>query len=175
VAAEFGSLIVHTGNGKGKTTAAVGLAVRAAGRGLRVAFAQFVKDDTPTGERIALARFSDLIDLFALGEGPSWKTRDPARDAEVAREGWKTAAALVADDVHDMVILDELNIVLRKGYLPLTEVLDVLRNRPAGKHVVVTGRGAPDALIEIADLVTEMREVKHPYHSGVPARAGVEF
>lgn len=175
MAKDTGSLIVHTGNGKGKTTAAVGLAVRAAGQGLRVAFAQFVKNDTPTGERNALSRFPDLIDLFALGEGPSWRTRDPARDAATARTGWETAAALVADEVHDMVILDELNIVLKKGYLPLAEVIEALRSRPEGKHVVVTGRGAPDELIDAADLVTEMREVKHPYRSGVAARPGVEF
>lgn len=173
--ADRGSLIVHTGNGKGKTTAAVGLAARAAGQGLRVAFAQFVKDDAPTGERTALSRFPDLIDLFALGRGPSWRTRDPVRDAEVAREGWRFAAGLVGDAVHALVVLDELNIVLSKGYLPLDEVLETLRNRPVGKHVVVTGRGAPDALIEIADLVTEMREVKHPFRLGVPARPGIEF
>jgi cob(I)alamin adenosyltransferase len=172
---EKGLLIVHTGKGKGKSTAAFGMVFRALGNGMKVGIVQFVKGKWQTGERLALEKFGDRVTMHTMGEGFTWETQDRARDIAAARAAWQKAEALVADREHELVLLDELNIVLRYEYLDLGEVLAVLKARPAMKHVVVTGRNARDELIEAADLVTAMEQVKHPFRSGVKAQRGIEF
>ena len=172
---EKGLLIVHTGKGKGKSTAAFGLVFRALGNGMKVGIVQFVKGRWQTGERAALEKFGDQVTINTMGEGFTWETQDRARDIAAARGAWEKAETLVMDDEHRLVVLDELNIVLRYDYLDLPEVLEVLQARPALKHVVVTGRNARDELIEAADLVTEMEQIKHPFRSGVKAQMGIEF
>jgi cob(I)alamin adenosyltransferase len=172
---EKGLLIVHTGAGKGKTTAAFGMAIRTIGHGMRVGIVQFVKGAMKTGERAVFDAFPDLVTFRAMGEGFTWDTQDRARDVAVARAAWDEVARMVADPSYAMVIADELNIVLRYDYLPVADVLAVAAARPAMTHLVVTGRNAPAALIEAADLVTEMTQVKHPFRGGVKAQPGVEF
>jgi cob(I)alamin adenosyltransferase len=172
---ERGLLIVHTGKGKGKSTAAFGMVFRAIGHGFPVGIVQFVKGAWGTGERDVLEKFPELVTIKAMGEGFTWDTQDRQRDLAAARAAWEEAKRMIADHGHKMVLLDELNIVLRYDYLPLDEDLEVLRNKPRDLHVIVTGRNAKDELIEIADLVTEMTEIKHPFRSGVKAQAGVEF
>ena len=172
---ERGLVIVHTGKGKGKSTAAMGMAMRCVGHGMRVAIVQFVKGVWETGERDVLAAFPDLVTIRAMGEGFSWETQDRQRDLAAARAAWDAAKDLMADPSYKMIILDELNIVLRYGNLPLDEVVETLRNKPDDLHIVVTGRNAKDELIEVADLVTEMTQVKHPFRAGVKAQAGIEF
>ncbi|HQY73437.1 MAG TPA: cob(I)yrinic acid a,c-diamide adenosyltransferase [Aestuariivirga sp.] len=172
---ERGLLIVHTGKGKGKSTAAFGMVFRHIGHGLRAGVIQFVKGAWGTGERTVLEKFPELVTIKAMGEGFTWETQDITRDIAHARAGWEEAKRMIADPSYKMVMLDELNIVLRYDYLPLAEVLEVLKNRPADKHIVVTGRNAKEELIEIADLVTEMELIKHPFRSGVKAQAGIEF
>ncbi len=172
---EKGLLIVHTGKGKGKTTAAMGLALRALGHGHKVGLVQFVKGAWASGERDALARFDDLITVKVMGEGFTWETQDRDRDIAAAGAAWQAALDMLADPSYRLVILDELNIVLRYDYLPLAEVLAGLSTRPPDQHVVVTGRNAPPALIEAADLVTEMTLVKHPFRAGIKAQPGIEF
>ena len=172
---EKGLLIVHTGKGKGKSTAAMGLAVRAIGNGMKVGIVQFVKGVWATGERDVLDRFPELCTIKAMGEGFTWDTQDRQRDIAAARAAWEYAKQLMADPSYRMVILDELNIVLRYDYIPLDDVLEALRNKPNDLHVVVTGRNAKEPLIEMADLVTEMTQVKHPFRSGVKAQIGIEF
>ena len=172
---ERGLLIVHTGKGKGKSTAAFGMVFRCIGHGMKAGVIQFVKGAWGTGERTVLEKFPELVTIKAMGEGFTWETQDIERDMAHARAGWEEAKRLIADPSYKMVMLDELNIVLRYDYLPLQEVLEVLRNKPADKHVVVTGRNAKEELIEIADLVTEMELIKHPFRSGVKAQAGIEF
>jgi len=172
---ERGLLIVHTGKGKGKTTAAMGLAMRCVGHGMKVGIVQFVKGVWHTGERDVLAEFPDLCVIRAMGEGFTWDTQDRQRDLAAAARAWETAKEMMADPSYRMVILDELNIVLRYDYLPLEEVLEALKSKPRNLHVVVTGRNAKEELIEAADLVTEMTQVKHPFRSGVKAQVGVEF
>jgi cob(I)alamin adenosyltransferase len=172
---EKGLLIVHTGKGKGKSTAAFGLVFRALGNGMKVGIVQFVKGKWQTGERAALDKFGDQVTIYTMGEGFTWETQDRARDIAAAKAAWEKAKLLVMDDVHQLVVLDELNIVLRYDYLDVQEVLGVLMTRPAMKHVVVTGRNAKGELIEAADLVTEMEQVKHPFRSGVKAQRGIEF
>jgi cob(I)alamin adenosyltransferase len=172
---EKGLIIVHTGTGKGKSTAAFGLALRALGNGFRVGIVQFVKGKWQTGERDILARFPEQVTMKAMGEGFTWDTQDRARDIAAARAAWEEAKRMIADTSYRMVILDELNIVLRYDYLPIGEVLDTLGTKPKDTHVVITGRNAKPELIEAADLVTEMTLVKHPFRSGVKAQAGIEF
>jgi cob(I)alamin adenosyltransferase len=172
---EKGLLIVHTGKGKGKSTAAFGMVFRALGHGFRVGVVQFVKGVWQTGERVILDRFPDQVTMKAMGEGFTWETQDRARDVAAARKAWEEAKAMIADPSYRMVLLDELNIVLRYDYLPLDEVVETLASRPPNTHVIVTGRNAKDEIIEIADLVTEMEFVKHPFRSGVKAQAGIEF
>jgi cob(I)alamin adenosyltransferase len=172
---ERGLLIVHTGKGKGKSTAAFGLVLRCLGHGLRVGIVQFVKGVWTTGERRALERFGELVTCRAMGEGFTWDTQDRARDIAAARQAWETAKAMIADPSYRLVLLDELNIVLRYDYLPLDEVVAVLLAKPRDLHIVVTGRNARHDLIEAADLVTEMTLVKHPFRSGVKAQIGIEF
>ena len=172
---ERGLLIVHTGTGKGKSTAAFGMVLRCIGHGMRVGVVQFVKGAWSSGERDVLALFPDLITCRAMGEGFTWDTQDRARDIAAGRAAWEVAKQMLADQSYRMVLLDELNIVLRYGYLPLDEVMVVLTSKPRDLHVVVTGRNAPAELIEAADLVTEMVLVKHPFRAGVKAQPGIEF
>ncbi len=172
---EKGLIIVHTGKGKGKSTAAMGLAVRAIGNGMRVGIVQFVKGVWKTGERDVLEQFPDLCTIKAMGEGFTWDTQDRQRDIDAAHAAWDLAMAMMDDLSYKMVILDELNIVLRYEYLPLDDVVDVLNRKRKDLHVVVTGRNAKEPLLEIADLVTEMEQVKHPFRSGVKAQVGIEF
>jgi cob(I)alamin adenosyltransferase len=172
---ERGLLVVHTGAGKGKTTAAFGMVLRCIGHGMRVGIVQFVKGAWGTGERTVLARFPDLVTCRAMGEGFTWDTKDRARDITAASAAWELAQAMIADPAYRLVLLDELNIVLRYGYLPVGDVVAALRAKPRDLHVVVTGRNAPPELIEAADLVTEMTLVKHPFRAGVKAQAGIEF
>ena len=172
---ERGLVIVHTGTGKGKSTAAFGLVLRCLGHGMRVGIVQFVKGAWATGERSVLARFPDLVTMRAMGEGFTWETQDRARDIAAARGAWEAAKAMLADPAYRLILLDELNIVLRYDYLPVEEVVTALKGKPRDLHVVVTGRNAKPELIEIADLVTEMKLVKHPFRAGVKAQAGIEF
>ena len=173
---EKGLLIVHTGKGKGKTTAAFGMAVRAIGHGMKVGIVQFVKGAMATGEKAVFDAFPDSIEFKPMGEGFTWNTQDRARDIAVTREAWEEVKRMIADPSYQLVIADELNIVLRYDYLPLEEVLEALAGRPERTHVVITGRNAPEALIGAADLVTEMTQVKHPFREqGVKAQAGIEF
>jgi len=172
---EKGLLIVHTGKGKGKSTAAMGLAVRAIGHGMKVGIVQFVKGVWETGERDVLEKFPDLVTIKAMGEGFSWDTQDRQRDIAAAEAAWQTSKEMIADPAYRLVILDELNIPLRYGNLDIDDVVDTLTNKPEDLHVVVTGRNAKDELIEAADLVTEMTQVKHPFRSGVKAQKGIEF
>ena len=172
---EKGLLIVHTGKGKGKSTAAFGMVMRCVGHGLRTGIVQFVKGRWDTGERSVLGRFPDLVTFKAMGEGFTWETQDRARDIAAARAAWTQAQAMIADPSYRMVLLDELNIVLRYDYLAVAEVVAALTARRPDLHVVVTGRNAPDDLIAAADLVTEMTLVKHPFREGVKAQAGIEF
>lgn len=172
---ERGLLIVHTGTGKGKSTAAFGMAMRAIGHGMRVGIVQFVKGAWTSGERVVLDRFPDQVTIEVLGEGFTWDTQDRQRDLAAARAAWEASIEMISDPRYDLVILDELNIVLRYDYLALEDVLAVLRDKPRDLHVVVTGRNAKPELIELADLVTEMTLVKHPFRSGVKAQKGIEF
>lgn len=173
---EKGLLIVHTGTGKGKSTAAFGMVFRGLAHGFRIGVVQFVKGKWSTGERDILEKFPDQVTINALGDGFTWDTQDRQRDLAAARIAWDSAKALIADPEIKMVLLDELNICLRYDYLPLDEVIETLRDRPAGKHVIVTGRNAKDELIAIADLVTEMTLVKHPFREqGIKAQPGIEF
>ena len=172
---ERGLLIVHTGKGKGKSTAAFGMVFRALGHGFRIGVVQFVKGAWGTGERDVLEKFPEQVTIKAMGEGFTWDVADRQRDIAAARAAWDAARAMIADETYDMVLLDELNIVLRYDYLPLDEVIATLRTKPHDTHVIVTGRNAKDELIEIADLVTEMTEIKHPFRAGVKAQKGIEF
>ncbi len=172
---EKGLLIVHTGKGKGKTSAALGMVVRAIGHGMKVGVVQFVKGAMTTGEKTVFDAFPDQVEFKQMGEGFTWDTQDRARDVAAARTAWDEVRRMIADPAYHMVLADELNIVLRYDYLPLDEVLAVLTARDAMKHVIVTGRNAPDALIDAADLVTDMTMIKHPFRSGVKAQAGIEF
>jgi cob(I)alamin adenosyltransferase len=172
---ERGLVIVHTGAGKGKSTAAFGMVLRCIGHGMRVGIVQFVKGAWGTGERTVLAGFPELVTCRAMGEGFTWDTQDRARDIAAARAAWALAQEMIADPSYRLVLLDELNIVLRYDYLPVDDVIAALRSKPRDLHVVVTGRNARPELIEIADLVTEMTLVKHPFRAGVKAQAGIEF
>jgi len=177
---EKGLLIVHTGKGKGKSTAAFGLAMRAVGNGMKVGIVQFVKGKWETGERQVLERFPDQVVIRTMGEGFTWETQDRARDIRAARAAWATvldmlAACRAEPPAFDMLVLDELNIVLRYDYLEIAQVLEALLSRPERLHVVATGRNAKPELIEAADLVTEMTMVKHPFQAGVKAQRGIEF
>jgi cob(I)alamin adenosyltransferase len=172
---EKGLLIVHTGTGKGKSTAAFGLALRMLGRGHRVGVVQFIKGAWHSAERDALARFDEQLVWHTMGEGFTWETQDRARDVAAAERAWSKARELIADPSFALVILDELNIALRYDYLDLNAVIEVLRMRRDGLHVVVTGRNAKPELIAAADLVTEMTLVKHHFAAGVKAQAGIEF
>ena len=170
-----GVMVVHTGAGKGKSTAAFGMALRCVGHGMKVGVVQFIKGAMDTAERDVLARFPEQVTFKAMGEGFTWETQDRERDIVAARRAFEAAKEWLADPDYGMVILDEINVVLRYGYLPVEEVLDALAARPTHQHVVLTGRNALDEVIEKADLVTEMKLVKHPFRAGIKAQPGVEF
>lgn len=172
---ERGLLIVYTGAGKGKTTAALGMALRCIGHGLKVAVVQFIKGAIDTAEERALKSFGDRVTFLRMGEGYTWETQDRERDAQCAQQAWAEACGFLRDPSYAMVILDEFNIALKYDYVRLEDVLPALRARPPMQHVVITGRGATEALIEEADLVTEMKQVKHPFRKGIKAQPGVEF
>ena len=173
---EKGLLIVNTGPGKGKSTAAFGLILRALGHGWRIGVVQFIKGAWSTGERKALEAFGDQVSWHSMGEGFTWETQDRARDVAAAGTAWEKAKELIRDERNSMVLLDEINIALRYDYLDINEVVEFLKNeKPYMTHVVLTGRNAKDELIEIADLVTEMELIKHPFRSGIKGQPGVEF
>ncbi len=172
---EKGLVIVHTGKGKGKSTAGFGMVFRALGHGMKIGVVQFVKGMRDTGERHVLEKFPDQVTISAVGEGFTWETQDRARDIAMARDAWEQAKTMILDERYDIVLCDELNIVLRYDYLSVEEVIEVLKAKPAMKHVIITGRNAKDELIEAADLVTEMEMIKHPFRSGVKAQKGIEF
>lgn len=171
---ERGIIIVHTGNGKGKSSSAFGMVARALGHDMRVGVVQFIKGSFSTGEETFFRRFPE-VDYNVMGEGYTWNTQDRERDVATARKAWDKAVSMLQDPAFDLVILDEMNIVLKMQYVPLQEVIEVLQARPPMQHVVLTGRGAPEGLIEVADTVTEMREIKHAYKAGVMAQKGVEL
>ncbi len=173
---EKGLMIVHTGNGKGKTTAALGMVLRSLGHGYRVAIVQFIKGAWEPAEKAALSHWADQIEFHALGEGFTWETQDRQRDIQKAREAWETALKFIQNPEFKLVLLDEINVALKLGYLQVEEVLAGLTHKPTDSHVILTGRGAPAPLIERADLVTEMTLVKHPFREqGVKAQPGIEF
>ena len=169
-----GVLVVNTGNGKGKSSSAFGMVARALGHGMRVAVVQFIKGSFATGEESFFRRFPEL-EYHVMGEGFTWETQDPDLDRRAAMAAWERAAGFLADPAFQLVVLDELDIALKLGLVPLEPVLAALRTRPPHQHVVVTGRGAPRELIEIADTVTEMRPVKHAFDAGIMAQKGIEL
>jgi cob(I)alamin adenosyltransferase len=170
-----GLLIVNTGNGKGKTTAALGQAFRAVGHGFRVCFLQFLKGSWKYGELEAAKRFEDLMEIRALGRGFTWKSEDLNEDIQSARDAWDLAKQVIASGKFKMVVLDELTYLITYGMVAEEDILNTLRNRPPELHIVVTGRDASPGLIELADLVTEMNEIKHPFRNGIKAQRGIEF
>jgi cob(I)alamin adenosyltransferase len=172
---EKGLLIVHTGKGKGKSTAAFGLMLRALGRGFRCGVVQFGKGAWQSGERTAIERFGDQVEWHTLGEGFTWETQDRARDIAAAERAWAAAAKMMADPAIRLIVLDELNISLRYEHLDIAAVVAALQARRRDLHIVVTGRNAKPELIEAADLVTEMTPVKHHFAAGVKAQEGIEF
>jgi cob(I)alamin adenosyltransferase len=166
-------LWVNTGNGKGKSTAAFGLALRAIGQGLTVSIIQFIKGKWKTGEREAARRLG--LELTPMGKGFTWESKNLEEDKAMMRRAWAAASEKILSGRYDLIILDELNYVLGYGYIAVDEVVQVLRSRPPHVHVVLTGRNAPDEIMAMADGVTEMRDVKHPYRSGIPAQKGIDF
>ncbi len=172
---EKGLLIVHTGAGKGKTTAALGMALRCLGHGWRVAMVQFIKGAIDTAEERALKSFGEQVAFHRVGEGFTWVTQDRERDIHCAEQGWEQAKEYLHNQEYAMVILDELNIALHHDYLSISKILADLEARPPMQHVVITGRGAKQELMDAADLVTDMRLIKHPFRQGIKAQPGVEF
>ena len=170
-----GLLVVHTGKGKGKSTAAFGMVCRGIGHGMRVGIVQFVKGKWESGEKKVLEAFTDQVTIHTMGEGFTWDTQDLDRDIAAAQAAWNQAKVMMADPSYSMVLMDELNIVLRYDYLPIDEVVETLKSKREELHVIVTGRNAKEPLIEAADLVTEMTMIKHPFRSGFKAQAGIEF
>lgn len=172
---EKGLIIVHTGSGKGKSTAAFGMCLRAIHHGLRVGVVQYVKGPIASGEVEVFKSFGDAVEWHRMGEGFSWITQDEELDRKAAEAAWEKSLDLMARPEIGMVVLDEINVALRRGQLPLEAVLEALREKREMLHVVLTGRGAKPELQEMADLVTEMKMVKHPYRAGIKAQKGVEF
>lgn len=172
---ERGLLIVHTGNGKGKSSSAFGMAIRSLGWGMKVGIVQYVKGSWETGEKTFFQANPDLLTFEVMGEGFTWDTQDRARDIEAAQAAWTRSKELILDPNYDFVILDELNIVLRDDTLAIAEIVDFMKDRPLTKHICITGRNAKPELLEIADLVTEFQEVKHPFKAGFKAQKGVEY
>lgn len=169
-----GLLLVLTGNGKGKSSSAFGMAARALGHGMHVGVAQFIKGRSDTGEEAFFKQQKNII-WHVLGEGFTWDTQDLARDQETAQQGWKIVQTMLRDPAIDLLVLDELTYPLKFGWLSITDVLADLQNRPAMQHVIITGRAAPDALCQAADTVTEMRDIKHAFQSGIQAQTGIDY
>lgn len=173
---EKGLIIVNTGNGKGKTTAALGMVMRSLGHGYKVAIVQFIKGAWEPAEKAVLSKWSDQLEFHAMGEGFTWDTQDRERDIEKAKAAWTTSLEYILDPQYRLVLLDEINIALKLGYLDVNTVIEGLARKPEDSHVILTGRGAPEQLIAIADLVTEMSLLKHPFREqGVKAQPGIEF
>lgn len=173
---EKGLIIVHTGNGKGKTTAALGMVLRSLGHGYRVAIVQFIKGAWEPAEKAVLGHWPEQLEFHAMGEGFTWETQDRDRDIQKAQDAWTKSLAYICNPECRLVLLDEINVALKLGYLQVEDILAGLAQKPVDSHIILTGRGAPDALIEQADLVTEMKLVKHPFRSqGVKAQPGIEF
>ncbi len=170
-----GLIIVHTGKGKGKSTAAFGTAVRAIGRGYKVGIVQFIKGRWKTGEVEFLKKFPDRCTIFSLGKGFTWITRNFEEDVQMAQKAWKQCCDMLNDEQYFLVIFDEINYVMKYNFLDVNEVVTKLKNKPPLKHVILTGNGAADELIKMADLVTEMKCVKHPYQQGIKAQPGIEY
>jgi cob(I)alamin adenosyltransferase len=172
-----GVLVVNTGNGKGKSSSGFGMLARSLGHGFRCGVVQFIKGTFSTGEEAFFRRFAadDQLDYHVMGEGFTWETQDKARDIVAAQAAWKIAAGMLADPAYDFVLLDELNIALVKQYVQLDQVLHAVAARPPRQHVVITGRGAPDGLVAVADTVTKMRVVKHAFDAGIKAQKGIEL
>ena len=170
-----GLLIVNTGDGKGKTTAALGIAFRALGRNYKIAMVQFIKGKWKPGEVKAAEIFADKMVVYPMGDGFTWKTQNLAQDIASARKAWEKCKEILADPQYNVVIFDELNYVMKYNFLPVSEVIEGLKLKPPLTHVIITGRSAPQQLIDIADLVTEMRCVKHPYQQGIKAQPGIEY
>jgi cob(I)alamin adenosyltransferase len=168
-----GLLLVNTGNGKGKSTAAFGVAFRALGHGLKVSILQFIKGKWKTGELQAAHRFG--LEMAPMGKGFTWESQNLEEDKALMREAWSRASEKILSGRYDLIILDELNYVLGYGYLPVDEVIRCLKSRPPHVHVLLTGRNAPEEIISIADCVTEMRDIKHPYRNGIPAQKGIDY
>ncbi len=174
--AEKGLIIVHTGDGKGKTTAALGMVMRSIGHGYKVAIIQFIKGAWEPAEKEILAQYSQQLDFYAMGEGFTWETQDKEKDIATAEKAWAKAKEFILNPDYQLVLLDEVNIALKLGYLNINDVVSTLAEKPESNHVILTGRGAKPELIEVADLVTEMKLVKHPFREqGVKAQAGIEF
>jgi len=169
-----GVILVHTGNGKGKSSAAFGMMARALGHNMRVGVVQFIKGSFSTGEETFFRRFPE-VEYHVMGEGYTWETQDRERDVAKAQAAWQVAHNMLRNHQLQLVVLDEINIALKLHYIDTAQVLDALRNRPALQHVVLTGRAAPDALIEMADTVTEMRPIKHAFDAGIQAQYGIEL
>ena len=170
-----GLIMVNTGNGKGKTTAALGTALRAVGCEFKVFMVQFIKGSWDYGELRVIDRLAPLFDLKQMGEGFTWETKDPKRDTEVANKAWDFCKDLIARNEHDLLIFDEINNVMDYGYLDVDDVVNTLKKKPEELHIILTGRDAPQAIIDIANMVTEMREIKHPFQEGIYAQKGIEF
>ena len=167
--------MVFTGNGKGKTTAALGFALRAMGHGLKICVIQFIKGSWTYGELESIKRFSDLMDFHVMGRGFTWKSEDLEKDKKLAQEAWQFAQEMMASGKYDMVILDELTYLLKLNAITEADMVDVLSRKPSDLHVVVTGRAAPQSLINSADLVSDVQAVKHPFQNGIKAQKGIEF
>ena len=170
-----GVVVVNTGNGKGKSSSGFGMLARSLGHGFRCGVVQFIKGSFSTGEEAFFRRFDDEVDYHVMGEGFTWETQDRERDIAAAQAAWDVAVRMLVDASYDFVLLDELNIALNKDYIALDAVLAALAARPERQHVVITGRGAPDALVEAADTVTDMRVVKHAFKAGIKAQNGIEL
>ncbi|ACB50153.1 cob(I)alamin adenosyltransferase [Crocosphaera subtropica ATCC 51142] len=173
---EKGLIIVNTGNGKGKTTAALGMVVRSLGHGFRVAIVQFIKGAWEPAEKAVLSQWENQLEFLAMGEGFTWETQDRDRDILKAQQAWEKAVSFINNSEYKLVLLDEINVALKLGYLKVETVVKALQNKPQQTHVILTGRGAPIEVIEVADLVTEMKMIKHPFkEQGIKAQAGIEF
>lgn len=172
---EQGVIVITTGNGKGKSSSGFGMVARALGHGMKVGIVQFIKGAFSTGEETFFRRFPNEVEYHVMGDGFTWETQNREQDVKTATLAWEEAKRMLSDDSYDLILLDELNIVLKYQYLPIEDVINDLQNRPKMQHVVITGRAAKDELIEIADTVTEMKDVKHGFHSGIKAQKGIEL
>ena len=173
---EKGLIIVNTGNGKGKTTAALGMVMRSLGHGFKVAIVQFIKGAWEPAEKAVLSQWENQLDFLAMGEGFTWETQDRERDILKAQQAWEKAVSFINNSDYQLVLLDEVNVALKLGYLDVESVVNTLKEKPESTHVILTGRGAPKELIEVADLVTEMKLIKHPFkEQGIKAQPGIEF